>query len=107
MSDSKETCGNCRFCGEARMPGSITTMPICRYDPPKVYILPGPNGAIQVSSFQTQVTHEQWCGKWQSQHHAEQLKQANDAISRMVQAATAGIENIVLLDDETVKKDVN
>lgn len=60
----KQSCSNCYYRRDARMPGQIQTTSICAYDPPKVYMLPGANG-VQVAAFQTQVSPDQWCGKWE------------------------------------------
>ncbi len=58
-----QSCSNCFYRRDARMPGQIATTSVCAFDPPKVYILPGGNG-VQVAAFQTQVMNDQWCGKW-------------------------------------------
>ncbi len=59
-----QSCSNCFYRREARMPGQIQSVSVCAFDPPKIYVLPGPNGGAQVAAFQTQVNPEQWCGKW-------------------------------------------
>ena len=59
-----QSCSNCFYRREARMPGQITSVSVCAFDPPKVYVLPAPNGGAQVAAFQTQVNNDQWCGKW-------------------------------------------
>ncbi len=58
-----QSCSNCFYRRDARMPGQIASTNVCAFDPPKVYILPG-SGGVQVAAFQTQVNPDQWCGKW-------------------------------------------
>ncbi len=58
-----QSCKNCFYRRDARMPGQIATASVCAFDPPKAYVLPG-NGGVQIAAFQTQVSDEQWCGKW-------------------------------------------
>ncbi len=59
-----QSCSNCFYQRDARMPGQIQTVKVCAFDPPKIYVLPAPNGGVQVAAFQTQVNPDQWCGKW-------------------------------------------
>ncbi len=59
-----QSCSNCFYRRDARMPGQIQSVSVCAFDPPKIYVLPAPNGGAQVAAFQTQVNPEQWCGKW-------------------------------------------
>ncbi len=59
-----QSCSNCFYRREARMPGQIQSTNVCAFDPPKVYVLPGGANGVQVAALQTQVSPDQWCGKW-------------------------------------------
>lgn len=38
----------------------------CRFDPPRMIHIPGPDGSIQVQAAFPTVGEDSWCGKWRN-----------------------------------------
>lgn len=65
--DKKLTCSDCRFGDTFIPPGTLTSVQICRFNPPTIAhaFMPGQGGNAQVlsQSLWPQMSSTDWCGK--------------------------------------------